>query len=79
MEFTEKSIWDLKLYSIGLSGKMSHKIELEIDFLTLKSSVANDWMFLWWILNDSCKWLASCYETSRWVDNIQTEAKQLFS
>ena len=51
-ELTEKSIWDIKLWSIDLNGKMSHKIGLGLPFSTLKSSMAGDWMFPWWVLKE---------------------------
>ena len=41
----KKSVWDLKLLTSALSGKWSHKIGLAIPFLTLKSSMINEWMF----------------------------------
>ena len=80
---------------------MSHKIGLAVPSSTLNSSMANDWMFSWWILNEMSSlgnlqarlcnhyrqflkivlvndlfyYLPSGYETSRWVDNIQTETQ----
>ena len=55
LEFTfdlVKSIWDLKLQLTALGWKISFIIVTEKLFFILRCSIASDWIFLCWILNN---------------------------
>ena len=45
-------VCDLKLWLIFLAWNVSYVILFEKFLFTLNNSVASDWMFFWWIVNN---------------------------